>query len=34
MLSFYNLTLCPYDVNLIDLSLMTDKDKDYINKYH
>ncbi|EAS02360.3 Xaa-pro aminopeptidase, putative (macronuclear) [Tetrahymena thermophila SB210] len=33
-LGFENLTLVPYDRNLIDLSLLTQADKDYINAYH
>ena len=31
---FECLTLCPYDWNLIDESLLSKKDRDYINKYH
>ena len=31
---FECLTLCPYDWNLIDESLLTKNDRDYINKYH
>ena len=33
-LRFENLTLCPYDKNLIDVNLLTKNDIDYINKYH
>jgi Xaa-Pro aminopeptidase len=31
---FECLTLCPYDLNLIDESLLTKKDRECINKYH
>lgn len=31
---FYNLTLCPYDKQLIELSLLTQKDIVYIDEYH
>ena len=33
-LKFDNLTLCPYDRNLIDKKLLTKEDEDFINKYH
>ena len=26
--------MCPYDLNLIESSLLTSKDKAFINKYH
>ena len=31
---FENITLCPYDKNLLDEKLLTQADKDYINAYH
>lgn len=31
---FECLSLCPYDKNLLDLSLLTEGDKKYINDYH
>ena len=31
---FENLTLCPYDKNLIEKSLLTASDIDFINTYH
>ena len=31
---FENLTLCPYDKNLFDLSLLTQNDVNFINEYH
>lgn len=31
---FENLTMCPYDRNLIDMSLLSPRDVDYINAYH
>ena len=31
---FENLTLCPYDKNLIDPTILTASDRDFINKYH
>lgn len=31
---FQNLTMCPYDRNLIDKDLLSKKDSDYINLYH
>ena len=31
---FENLTLCPYDKNLIDYSLLTQSDVAFINEYH
>jgi len=33
-LEFKNLTLCPYEKNLIDLDLLTDIQKKWINRYH
>jgi len=33
-LGFENLTLVPYDLNLIERSLLQKEDIDYINKYH
>ena len=34
LLCFENLTLCPYDKNLLDFSLLTAADREYINEYH
>lgn len=31
---FHNITLCPYDKNLLDFSLLTAADREYINEYH
>lgn len=31
---FFNLTLCPYDKNLIDKSLLSTFDVQFINAYH
>jgi Xaa-Pro aminopeptidase len=31
---FHNITLCPYDKNLLDFSLLTAGDREYINEYH
>ena len=33
-LFFSNLTLCPYDTDLIDVELLTDEEKNQINAYH
>lgn len=33
-LTFENLTLCPYDKNLLDLNLLSNSDKQFINAYH
>lgn len=33
-MGFKNLTLVPYDKNLIDMDLLTKKDVEYINAYH
>lgn len=33
-LGFENLTVAPYDRNLIDLSLLSEADKKFINAYH
>ena len=33
-LSFINLTLCPYDRNLINLTMCTKEEIDFINVYH
>lgn len=33
-LTFENLTLCPYDKNLLDLNLLSHSDKEFINIYH
>lgn len=33
-LKFENLTLCPYDRNLIEVSLLTKDDISFINTYH
>ena len=33
-LGFDNITLCPYDRNLIDLELLSPKDRKYIDDYH
>jgi len=33
-LGFMNLTLCPYDSNLIDKTMLSNKDIEYINRYH
>jgi len=33
-LGFENLTQCPYDRNLIDLSMLTKQETEYINNYH
>ena len=33
-LEFENITLTPYDRNLIDLELLSKWDKEYIDKYH
>ena len=33
-IGFENITLAPYDRNLIDLELLSKWDKEYINKYH
>ncbi|KAJ9091009.1 hypothetical protein QFC19_009305 [Naganishia cerealis] len=33
-LKFENLTMCPIQVSLIDVSLLTPKEKDWLNKYH
>lgn len=34
LLGFENLTLCPYDKNLIDVQILNDDDIAYINQYH
>lgn len=34
LLSFENLTLCPYDRNLIDMKLISQSDKQFIDAYH
>lgn len=31
---FMNLTLCPYERELIDVSILSDKELEYINEYH
>ncbi len=31
---FENFTMCPYDLNLIEPSLLSKKDKSHINQYH
>jgi Xaa-Pro aminopeptidase len=31
---FKNLTVCPYDRNLLDLKLLSSVDLNYINQYH
>ena len=31
---FDNITICPYDRNLIDLDLLSPKDRKYIDDYH
>ena len=31
---FMNLTLCPYERELIDVSLLSDEELEYINEYH
>jgi Xaa-Pro aminopeptidase len=31
---FENLTVCPYSKELIDPSLLTPQDKEYINRFH
>lgn len=33
-LGFENLTIAPYERNLIDLRLLSQNDKDYVNQYH
>lgn len=33
-LMFENLTMCPYDRNLIDLSMLTKEEKEYLDAYH
>lgn len=33
-LAFEQLTMVPYDTKLIDLSLLSDKDVEYVNAYH
>ena len=33
-LSFKNVTLAPYDKNLLDLNLLSRRDVEYINDYH
>lgn len=33
-LGFMNLTLCPYDHNLIEMDLLSKRDIEYINAYH
>ena len=33
-LEFKNLTLCPYEKNLIDLDQLSDIQKKWINRYH
>lgn len=33
-LSFENITICPYDKNLLDLSLLSPQDISYIDSYH
>lgn len=34
LLGFENLTLCPYDKNLIDAQILNDDDIAFINEYH
>ena len=34
LLGFENITICPYDKNLIDVQLLSEQDKIFINKYH
>lgn len=34
LLGFENITLCPYDKNLIDIQLLTVADRHYIDHYH
>lgn len=34
LLTFENMTLCPYDKNLLDLSLLSQSDRAFINEYH
>lgn len=33
-LGFENLTVCPYDRNLIDLELLSPRDRKFIDAYH
>lgn len=33
-LGFENVTICPYDVNLIASELLSERDKDFLNAYH
>ena len=33
-LKFYDLTLCPIDLNLVEKSLLTEEEIDYLNAYH
>lgn len=33
-LGFENFTNCPYERSLIDLNLLSNKDKEFINNYH
>ena len=34
LLSFENMTLCPYDKNLLDVNLLSEADKKFIDQYH
>ena len=34
LLGFENLTFVPFDTRLMDISILTDPEKDWINKYH
>ena len=34
LFGFMNLTLCPYERELIDVSLLSDEELEYINEYH
>ena len=34
LLGFENLTFVPFDTRLMDISILTNPEKDWINKYH